>query len=802
MLIKKKIITKLYLIIASSLIILPSLAHSQTIKKNLVILLRFSDHQNRTLPTQQDFNVFMNSNTTHPTLAPTGSFKTYYKNNSYGKFDPQSTITKWINLPNTESYYAGGNSALRGAPKLRDEAIPFALTQIDNDPSINLADFDSDNDQKIDFLTVFHSGRGAEIGGTDEAGVNPPDRIWAHQGWVSSTWRSSAGLGARFYATTSALHGLFGTDIARLALIAHEFGHALDLPDLYDGDESNGDGLIGSGISSHGLMGTLWGADASGWNPPPLSAWSKETLGWVTPTIISQPGTYSISKASISPQVFKINRGFGSQEYFLIENRSNNDGSGGLAIWHIDNSASNTTEGYPGDGLWPSKRYKVALMQADGRFDLQRDGRADNGDFYTAAGQSEISPNTVPDTDSYYQGRLSHSGLHIYDISNAGTTMTFKVDFQVTPPPIPTTLTTTVNNNAEVTINWTDNATNENGFILQRAKPGEPFEEIANLSPNSNSFLDTTTLNGGSFTYRVASYVGNGVSKWSNSSTASVAPPGESTPYPGMINWARDPIAVASQSTPMQGTTETPASRAIDGNISGRWIDNSISQTANFRTSWTVNLGKTRIINKIRIFNRHLDGPLITSQLSNFSIIIEKQFGPRWLPVTSKDFYTLEGHVGESEVWDTGGVEGDRVVIRLIDKNRLSNWTLALAEVEVWGPDPLSPNTDSDGDGLSDIIEEFLGSNPQIPNTGPVITNVDNNGTITMSHTINPSPAAPLTGTYEWSPNLKDWYQVSSNNGPPSGLTVTANLNSPTTPIFTPNFPQQNIFLRLRVTQN
>src|SRR6185369_9365180 len=73
-------------------------------------------------------------------------------------------------------------------------------------------------------------------------------------------------------------------------------------------------------------------------------------------------------------------------EYFIAENRQQIGfdsalPGGGLLLWHIDESrANNNSEWYPGCTNC-SSRYKVSLLQADSRFDLEHHtNRGDNGD--------------------------------------------------------------------------------------------------------------------------------------------------------------------------------------------------------------------------------------------------------------------------------------------------------------------------------------------------------------------------------------------------------------------------------------
>ena len=143
-----------------------------------------------------------------------------------------------------------------------------------------------------------------------------------------------------------------GSDIIRIRVIAHETGHFLGLPDLYDTDGSGSKGL-----GNYCLMANNWGPDGSQKYLPHLSAWSKVQLGWVKPIVILTSGSYSARKSCEFKDIFLIGNGtanFGSGEYLLIENRQRckfdaKIPSTGLAIYHIDDTAAKyTTEGYPG----------------------------------------------------------------------------------------------------------------------------------------------------------------------------------------------------------------------------------------------------------------------------------------------------------------------------------------------------------------------------------------------------------------------------------------------------------------------
>ena len=399
---------------------------------NLVVLLRFANHAARDVPSESEVEVLFNSEGGDPVLAPTGSVRDAYLEYSYGQLDVQSTVVAWVDLPQTEQYYAAGQSGL----VLRvQEAIRSALDALDADPNVRLADFDRDGDGLIDAITFLHSGYGAEWGGTDQDGSYYEDRIWSHK-WTlyPSAWIGSEGVRVSNYHISPSLWSTSGNEIGRIAVICHELGHFLGLPDLYDTQNP------GEGIGSYGLMANAWGFDFSQHFPPHPSPWSKLRLGWLNATPIG-PGVYEIGEAETHPEVFRIDAGFPVGEYLLIENRQAvgfdaDMPQGGLAVWHVDELASDTSEGYPGQIGWPEngRHYRVALLQADGRYDLERGmNRGDGGDVFHAGGVSVIGPATVPNTDAYQLGLVQTTGHHLSQLSDAGPSMSFRLSDGVPP---------------------------------------------------------------------------------------------------------------------------------------------------------------------------------------------------------------------------------------------------------------------------------------------------------------------------------------------------------------------------------
>jgi len=202
--------------------------------KNLVVLCKFSDHTFGVHTRDaNDYDVLFNQIGGDATLAPTGSVKDLYLENSYGTMTLESTVVAWVTLPQTEAYYADGSDGTDGPfPTNAQGMVRDALELVD--PLVDFSQFDDDSDGYIDAIDIIHSGYGAETGG------GGGDWIWSHR-WSlwqlpGGEWTSDEGVKVYDYHTEPALWSTSGTNIVRFGVIAHETGHFFGLPDLYDTD--------------------------------------------------------------------------------------------------------------------------------------------------------------------------------------------------------------------------------------------------------------------------------------------------------------------------------------------------------------------------------------------------------------------------------------------------------------------------------------------------------------------------------------------------------------------------------------
>ena len=404
--------------------------------RNLVIPVRFSDHRTRILPTRQDIKDLFN----HPDSGK--SVQDWFLTNSYGRFHLHSVVTGWVDLDHRESYYNTADEYLDYSKM--EELVTEALNKLEQQEQF---DFDAAGKEHSegDYIgvTLLHSGYGGEFSDPDcQTGALPTRRVWSHQWHLD--WASTRYPNIRFeeYAITSSMFGACGSELQHLIAVVHEQSHVLGLRDMIG---SGGSG--GSGVGAWDVMGDAWG-----WNGRAdrgqLSAYSKIQLGWVEPTILEASGQYSIRPSASHSDVYRIDAGFPSKsEYLLIESRQpiKQDVDldlGGLAIWHVDETRHFADpDQYPEHEDYPKAHGRVVLLQADGKYDLQKKSTTgDLGDLYRRGqeigpGQSQSiwssDAGPYPNTDSYLNGQVKQTGARIYDISAPGEEMKFSFSSSV-----------------------------------------------------------------------------------------------------------------------------------------------------------------------------------------------------------------------------------------------------------------------------------------------------------------------------------------------------------------------------------
>lgn len=320
-----------------------------------------------------------------------------YTELSGGRLNLTGTVTDYIRAPQPYSFYTAGKSGMdMNFPNNTPGLLVDVLTAFCQHNS--LQPFDQDGDGYVDGVFLIHAGGGAEA---EQDIAKRKDKIWSHK-WTLPAPFDNNGVKVFAYSTEP--------EDGKVGVFAHEFGHVLGLPDLYDSTYRSG------GVGNWCLMsGGSWGGGGN--QPVRMSAWCLSRLGWVTPKRITKNTHLTLSPLDQDEnacfQVWK--KGKKGPEYFLLENRQRigRDAAlpgSGLAVWHVDETQTNNNN---------PLSYKVGLVQADGRRDLEfnRNG-GDKSDLFP--GSKKIKRCDDSTTPSTRANDGSPTNVEFFNISESG----------------------------------------------------------------------------------------------------------------------------------------------------------------------------------------------------------------------------------------------------------------------------------------------------------------------------------------------------------------------------------------------
>ena len=320
---------------------------STGVQRELVILAAYANTNATTSPSAWTGRFF----------GATGSLKHYFQEVSYGNlsFSPAvenhgayaDGIVGWLKI-NTYNGPVGYQWAGVGNQVIA--AIKAAA------PFVNFAQYDtSPRNGRIEpnelHITIIAAG--------DEQASCGGNAVWAHKYSLGSSAPVLNGVSVGYHGYTifGEIQCTAGRHQATMGIIAHELGHDLGMPDLYDTDKSAADG---GGVGKWSLMASgSWNAAPGGLqgsSPAHLDGFLKSYMGWTVPEQVSGPvnGT-TLTQAETSPRAVRVRANpngvdwrfganSGSGEYFLLENRQKTLYDAGLPgcgvlVWHVAEQA-------------------------------------------------------------------------------------------------------------------------------------------------------------------------------------------------------------------------------------------------------------------------------------------------------------------------------------------------------------------------------------------------------------------------------------------------------------------------------
>ncbi len=375
-------------------------------------------------------------------------------------------------LPHPMAHYGAPDSSLSGKVEMLRQFFHDSFNLADSfsvyeDPLTYGIDF-----SQYDCYVIFHAGSDLQSDLGELVAYTPGDLFTGYIRLGDTVWVNGGSFPIRdgiFMPETKSQDNRVS---ALNAEFAHEFGHQLGLPDLYNSvtfTTQVGDFALMDNNAQNVGVDVGYGVYVSGVLPVYACAWSRAFLGFVQPQEIAGENLQLRAAEMLSGGVQVIKIPISPEEYFLLENREEDvdrdEFSGlradsatnvvlgpvdadrnynreydwllpgsGILIFHIDESIAYYD--YDGDGLnnfWdnqlqaiPDRRF-LTLVEADGIVDF-------GGDYYTGFGEREdmfywgnnsnLKPNTVPSSKSRNK---SDTHISVTDIGGADTVMTLSV---------------------------------------------------------------------------------------------------------------------------------------------------------------------------------------------------------------------------------------------------------------------------------------------------------------------------------------------------------------------------------------
>ena len=336
-----------------------------------VILVEFSDVEFSVENPKATFDKYLNgkelfNKETDPEMGQNyASVAKYFKDMSFGKFEPEFEVYGPVNLGKPLATYGAGYSSEENMGLL----LTDACTAVDDE--VDFTQYDSNDDGNIDLIYIIYAGFSQSIAG------NSTDCIHPKSGYLSLA-KSFDGMDVKRYGVNNELNGTpadqaNGPIINGIGLFCHEFSHCMGLPDLYPKSGSIAEACINQNMDYWSLM-DAGEYTANGYRPTAYTAWERERLGWMEIGTLTGPSNVELKSLDEGGAAFRIynDKDETGHEYYIVENVQNNGWNknlfgNGLMVTHVDYLSSqfslggckvNNTGGHP----------RMHVMAADGMF--------------------------------------------------------------------------------------------------------------------------------------------------------------------------------------------------------------------------------------------------------------------------------------------------------------------------------------------------------------------------------------------------------------------------------------------------
>ena len=714
----------------------------------------------------------------------TGSIRDYFLDQSNNNLDYTSLVTSIVTMPNARNYYNfsdyPNNTTLRDSGDAGNLLVNDAITQL------NLMGFNFDgltiDGNRVLATNVLFAG--------DDSGVWS-EGLWPHQ-WAVYNYNPVVSVDG----TSRSIFAYQITNINNssptIGTYIHESGHlVLDLPDLYDYDGDS------RGIGTHGIMAS-GNFSNSGRTPSPLNIYFKDILGWANITELTAQQSLATALTSTGNVGVRISNPSDSNEFFMFENRGDGDPwaasvpDKGILIWHVDESVS----GNDNQQMTSASHYQVSLEQQDGDFDLENDNNSGDSTDAFDINSSEFNDTNTPNAN-WWDGSDSGILFNVFSAASSSMQVTFGVAdtiFVTSPASGSSFIAGTTN-----TITWTGNFTGEAKIDLYQS---EVFVETISSSTANDGSYEWTISNdmavGSDYSIVISSVLDSAITDTSDTFTIMQELFAANGIFPVIWNKSSDSTA----------GWEIASDASSEGLYSIKNNDINDDETASIEMTGSFDAGTITF-----------DAKVSTEQSYDFLYF--------FIDGVAQDLNTSGSGTGLSGVVDwtsfsfpiTAGehelkfvYDKDYSVSNNDDTVWIDNISLPLQESasdlflawnSTYNIDSSDLTIDSDGDGLSNLLEYAIGTDPSTSSSDPStssILDLDGDEFLTLT-VIQRKDASDLGISYSVvkSSNLSSW--DSDNIIATTPVSVSDTMESVTYTLNTPlDQLSVNYYMRYEIT--
>lgn len=312
-----------------------------------IVMVDFADRAFQDTINETKVTRFFNEEGYRDEPAARGSVRDYFVAQSGGMFTPSFKVVAHVKVPNGYADYgkdaASGGIDPNGAAFVRDALAEASKT-------VDFSEFRTEGTTNVPLVALMFAGPGQQSSFED----GQTDYLWAK--FSQSTYNVNGGQSKvqsfllcnellQSYGSTP--NDITGAAIDGIGLFAHEFGHALGLPDIYNTSSSSASIPMGYwDIMDYGQY------YQNGYRPVEYTAYERSYMGWLkVKDITNEPAQYfklaplASAEADGVVRAYVIRNPESKNEYYMLENKQRNTwltstlGSG-MFITHVDYNSS------------------------------------------------------------------------------------------------------------------------------------------------------------------------------------------------------------------------------------------------------------------------------------------------------------------------------------------------------------------------------------------------------------------------------------------------------------------------------